>query len=93
MRDAWVAPSVKRLTLDFSSGHDLTVHEFEPHMGLCADDTEPAWHFVSLSLSLSLPFALSLSKQIKKKINTEWLALCSLSGVVIKKHLMTLSCL
>ena len=30
----WVAQSVKRLTLDFSPGHDLTVCEFEPHMGL-----------------------------------------------------------
>ena len=27
---------VKRLTLDFGSGHDLTVHEFKPHVG-CRD--------------------------------------------------------
>ena len=30
----WVAQSVKRLTLDFGSGHNLTVHEFEPRVGL-----------------------------------------------------------
>ena len=33
--------SVKRLTLDFSLGHDRTVCEFEPHIGLCADSAEP----------------------------------------------------
>ena len=26
---------------DFGSGHDLTVHEFEPRVGLCADLSEP----------------------------------------------------
>ena len=31
---AWVAQLVKHPTLDFSSGHDLMVHEFEPNMGL-----------------------------------------------------------
>ena len=29
-RRAWVTQSVERLTLDFDSGHDLTVHEIEP---------------------------------------------------------------
>ena len=29
-RGAWVAPLVKRPTLGFGSGHDLTVHEMEP---------------------------------------------------------------
>ena len=33
-RDAWVAQLVKRPTLDFTSGDDLTVHEFEPFIGL-----------------------------------------------------------
>ena len=32
---AWVAQSVKPPPLDFSSGHDLTVREFESHIGLC----------------------------------------------------------
>ena len=29
-RDTWVAPSIECQTLDFSSGHDLMVHESEP---------------------------------------------------------------
>ena len=41
------------LTLDFGSGHDLTVREFEPHFGLCVDSTEPAWD--SFSPSMPLP--------------------------------------
>ena len=54
-----MAQSVKPLTLDFSSGHDLMVLEYEPHVGLCLG------FFLSLSLSLSLSasilLALSLS--------------------------------
>ena len=30
LRGTWVAQLVKHLTLDFGSGHDLTVREFEP---------------------------------------------------------------
>ena len=56
---ACLAPSVRCPTLDFSSGHDLTVHEIEPHVRLCAGSTEPTWD--SLSLSLSVSFSLSLS--------------------------------
>ena len=52
VRDACVAQSVKRTTLDFSSGHDLTVCEFKPHIGFCADGSESAWDFLS-SLCLS----------------------------------------
>ena len=40
---AWVAQLVECLTLGFSSGHDLTVHEFEPRIGLHADSAEPGW--------------------------------------------------
>ena len=47
----WVAQSVKRLTLDFGSGHDLTVCEIESHVGLCTDSVEPAWGLLSPSLS------------------------------------------
>ena len=36
-----MAQSVKRSTLDFSSGHDLVVREFKPHVRLCAYDAEP----------------------------------------------------
>ena len=32
-RGAWVAQLVKRPTLDFCSGHDLTVHGFKPRVG------------------------------------------------------------
>ena len=47
----------KRPTLGLSSGHDLTVREFEPYVRLCADSVEPAWDF--LSLSPPLPCSLS----------------------------------
>ena len=43
---------LSQLGVDFSSGHDLTVHEFKPHVGLCVDSAEPAWDSLSLSLSL-----------------------------------------
>ena len=62
-RGTWVAQSVKRPTLDFGSGHDLMVCEFEPRLGLCADSLEPTWDSLSLPLPHSLP--LSLSKMIK----------------------------
>ena len=62
----WVAQLVKHLTLDLGSGHDLTAHEFEPHIGLCDGSTEPAWD--SLLLSLPLPCTLSLSLKKKKHL-------------------------
>ena len=49
---------------DFGSGRDLMVRGFEPHMGLCADRSEPGACFgfcVSLSLCPSPVHALSLS--------------------------------
>ena len=60
-----MARSGKRLTLDLSSGHDLTVCEFEPRVGLCADSVEPAWDSVSSSLYPSP--ALSFSQINLKK--------------------------
>ena len=51
---------VKRLTLGFCSGHDLTVRVFEPHVGLWAHSAEPAWD--SLFPSLSVPPLLDLSQ-------------------------------
>ena len=54
-----MAQWVKNLTLDFGSGHDLAVREFEPCVGLYADGAEPVWG--SLSLSLPLPSSCSLS--------------------------------
>ena len=35
LRGVWVAQSVKLPTPDLGSGHDLTVHEIEPHLALC----------------------------------------------------------
>ena len=45
-----VARSVKHSTLDFGSGHDLTVCGFMPHIRLCADSAELARGSLSLSL-------------------------------------------
>ena len=45
---AWVAQSVKHLTLDFGSGHDLAVRGIEPRR-LCTDSTEPTWDSLPLS--------------------------------------------
>ena len=36
------AQSLKHLTLGFSSGHDLMVRMFKPHIGLCAEGMETA---------------------------------------------------
>ena len=52
MKGAWVAQSVKPMTLDFGSSHDLTVREFKPHIGLRADSHEPALDPLSSSLSV-----------------------------------------
>uniref|UniRef100_A0A8C9DAV5 ABC transporter domain-containing protein n=1 Tax=Panthera leo TaxID=9689 RepID=A0A8C9DAV5_PANLE len=52
--------SVKCLTLDFGSGHDLMFHGFKIHLGFCAGRAEPAWD--SLSPSLSLPLHCSSIK-------------------------------
>ena len=60
-----MAHSVKRPTLDFGSGHGLTVRELKPHMGFCGDGAEPAWD--SLSPSLSAPCSLSLSLSLSQK--------------------------
>ena len=57
-RGTWVAQSVKCLTVDFCSGHDLMVRKIEAHVGLCTDSVEPAWD--SLSAPPSLTRSLSL---------------------------------
>ena len=59
----WVAQSVKQLILDFGSGLDLMVHDFEPHisgsaltvkslLGVLSFSSSPA-HMCMHSLSLS----------------------------------------
>ena len=60
-----MAQSVKRLTLDLGSGHNLTVREFEPRVGLCAVSTESAWDSLSL-FSCSYPLVLTRSLKIIK---------------------------
>ena len=63
IRAAWVAQSVKCLTLDCSSGHDLMVHEFEPHVSGSVLIVQSLREILSCPLSLPLPLAyLSVSK-------------------------------
>ena len=67
---AWGAWGLSRLsvtTLGFGSGHDLTVHEFEPHVRLCAAHAEPAWDSLSPSHSAPPLHWLSLSLSLKNK--------------------------
>ena len=61
LRRAWVVQLVKHMTLDFSSGHDLTVYETRPHVRLWADSAEPAWDSLSPSVSAPPPFMPFLS--------------------------------
>ena len=61
-RDAWVAQSVKCLTLGFCSGHNLTVHGFKPHTGLHAVSVLGNSHPLSLALPQSLSLSLSQNK-------------------------------
>ena len=47
---------------NFSTGHGLTVCEFEPHVGLCANKQLRAWRLLQiLYLSLPLPCSCSAS--------------------------------
>ena len=67
-----MAQSVKRLTLDFGSGHDLTVRGFKPRIGLCVESEDPARDALSPSFSahplLSLSLSLSKNKLTNKKL-------------------------
>ena len=77
----WMAQSVKRLTLDFNSGHDLMVYEINPHIRLCADIMEPAWDSLSLLFSLGSSPSLSLKKKPKNKVEKKMIVLqCQFSG-------------
>ena len=66
---AFGAPGgLRQLSADFGSGHDLTVREFEPRVGLCADSSEPGPCFrFCVSLSLTLPCSCSASPCLKNK--------------------------
>ena len=61
--------SVKRPTLGFDSGHDLTVREFQPRVGLWADSTELARDPLSFSLGPSVVCAHTCSHSLSFKIN------------------------
>ena len=50
----------------FRSGQDLTVREFKPHVGLCADSSGPCWDSLSPSPSAPPPLMLALALRIKK---------------------------
>ena len=53
-RGIWVIQLVKHWTLDFASGHDLTVLGFEPTLGLTAQSLLGIF-FLPLSLALTPP--------------------------------------
>ena len=55
VRGAWAAQSVEHPTLDFGSGHDLTVRGTEPPIRLGADSMGPGWESLSGSPSLPAP--------------------------------------
>ena len=55
-----MAQLVKHPPLGFGSGHDLMVCEFEPRVGLCAHNVDPAWDSQSLRLSLCHVKVISL---------------------------------
>ena len=61
--------SVKHVTLDFGSGHDLMVHGFKPHVGLYTDSIEPGWDSLSPSVSAPPLLAHSVSLKINLKKN------------------------
>ena len=67
-----MAQPVRHPTLDLSSGHDLKVHGFEPHVGLCSGSVEPVWDSLSPSPSASplhmLYLFLSLNKETNKHL-------------------------
>ena len=60
------AQLIKGLTLDFSSGHDLMVHEIEPHVRLCAECGACLGFSLSVSLCPSPACALSLYLKVNE---------------------------
>ena len=64
-----MAQSVKCPTLDFGSGHDFTVHGFEPHIGLCAVSARNLLGILSPSLSTPTPLMLSPSLPLSPSLS------------------------
>ena len=57
---------LSRLSVRLQLSHDLTVHKLQPHVGLCADISEPGVCFgFCLPLSALPPLTLCLSKMNK----------------------------
>ena len=68
-----MAQSVKRPTLDFSSGHDLMVGEIEPLVGLCTSGAEPDWDSFFTSLCPFPAHAVSVKRnKFKKRESTNY---------------------
>ena len=67
IRGTWVVQLVKHPALDFGSGHDLSVHEIEPHSGLCIDGAEPARGSLFLCPSPDHTFSFKVNKRNIKK--------------------------
>ena len=62
----WVAQLLKHLTLDFISGHDLTVVRWNPVSGSVLG-MEPAWDALCPSPACILVLSLTLTLKKKKK--------------------------
>ena len=62
VRGAWGPQLVKLPTLDFIPGHAVTVREFKPHIGPCADSADPELSCVH-ALSLPLPHNINRLKK------------------------------
>ena len=58
VRGAWVAQSVKHLTVDFGSGHDLKVWFMSSSPASGSILMEPAWDWLSPSFSAPPPLVL-----------------------------------
>ena len=67
-----MAHLVKCVTVDLSSGHDLTICGVKPHIRLSAESMETSWD--SVSLSLTLPISLTVSKQMNFKHENYFMA-------------------
>ena len=82
---------------NFSSGHDFTAPELEPHVGLCADSSEPGVYLgFCVSLSLYPPLlmlCLSLSQKETLKKNLELIKQHNHRTTMIQKRLPNLALL
>ena len=65
----WLSRPARCVTLGFSSSHDLTGHEIEPHGELCTDGAESAWASPCHPISAPPLFAFSLSLEANKRTN------------------------